>query len=105
MASEQAIRAVNSMMNLGIEFTHPSPELHRRALIWAERLGHSKSYDAQYLAVAEYIQAELWTADRRLVNAARHQELNWVHWIGENSSPDRSIISGRRAGSLNKGFQ
>lgn len=88
ITTEQAIQSVDSMMDLGIEFAPPSMELHKRALLWAERLGQSKSYDTQYLALAEFIHANLWTADKRLFNAARERALNWVHWIGEEPSTE-----------------
>jgi len=63
---------------------HPADkELLLAALRWAERLGQSKAYDAQYVALAEQMGAELWSADQRLVNALQAQEVSWAHWIGE----------------------
>lgn len=49
----------------------------------AERLGQSKAYGAQYLALASRENAPLWAADLRLVRAAQAAGLGWVHWIGE----------------------
>jgi predicted nucleic acid-binding protein len=49
----------------------------------AAQIGQSKAYDAQYLALAARENAPLWTADRRLANAARGAGLDWVHWIGD----------------------
>lgn len=37
------------------------------ALDLAERLSLSATYDAHYLALAEWLGAEFWTADQRLV--------------------------------------
>lgn len=45
---------------------HSSPELHRRALRLAADISLPAAYDAHYLAVAEQVGAELWTADGRL---------------------------------------
>lgn len=39
------------------------------------------AYDAQYLAVAERLQCDFWTADERLYNAV-HRHLPWVKWLG-----------------------
>jgi predicted nucleic acid-binding protein len=39
-------------------------------------------YDMQYLAVAELADCELWTLDKRLVNAV-HGKNKRVKWIGE----------------------
>jgi hypothetical protein len=51
--------------------------------IMSNRLGQSKAYDAFYLALAERLKAEFWTADQRLANGARQLGANWAHWIGE----------------------
>lgn len=52
------------------------------AFDWAEKLGQSKAYDSFYLALAETLRAPLWTADRRLANAARQIGISWVHAVG-----------------------
>jgi predicted nucleic acid-binding protein len=54
------------------------------ALEFATRFNRPKAYDAQYLALADLLGCELWTADRRLVNAVAGQ-LPWVRWIGEGA--------------------
>jgi len=46
-------------------------------------LGQSIAYNAQYAALAEQYRAELWSADRRLVNALQAQGADWAHWMGE----------------------
>jgi predicted nucleic acid-binding protein len=68
MTTDFAVKALGQISALNIQCTPPTSELHRQALRWADRLGHSKAYDAQYVALAEQQQAELWTADRRLAN-------------------------------------
>lgn len=82
---QQALEAVDILMAMGIELVMPGSELHQSALRWAERLGQSKAYDAQYIALAEQRGAELWSADQRLVNALQTQGAGWAHWIGEVS--------------------
>jgi predicted nucleic acid-binding protein len=54
------------------------------ALEFATRFNRPKAYDAQYLALADLLGCELWTADRRLVNAVGGK-LPWVRWIGEGA--------------------
>lgn len=83
--SQQALEALDILMAMGIELVMPGGELHQSALRWAERLGQSKAYDAQYIALAEQYGAELWSADRRLINALQAQGADWAHWIGEVS--------------------
>jgi predicted nucleic acid-binding protein len=58
--------------------------LCRAALNWASRLQQRRAYDALYLALAERMQTEFWTADKRLANAAQQLGVTWVHWIGES---------------------
>jgi predicted nucleic acid-binding protein len=57
------------------------PNFHRRAFDLAEQLNRPATYDAHYLALAEYLACEFWTADERLVNAVQPR-LPWVKWLG-----------------------
>lgn len=57
-------------------------ELHEQATDYADRFSLPATYDAHYLALADRLGIEFWTADRRLANAVR-PHLNWVHLIGE----------------------
>lgn len=56
--------------------------VHPRALELMERFGLPTSYDAHYLALAEFQRCECWTADERLWNTVK-KELGWVRWVGE----------------------
>jgi len=55
--------------------------LVRRAYELAGNHNLPTAYDAQYLAVAEYLGCEFWTADEKLVNSVSAQ-LPWVKWVG-----------------------
>jgi predicted nucleic acid-binding protein len=55
----------------------------RSAFDWATRLRQKAAYDGFYLVAAEQLGAELWTADRALVNNAQQIGAGWVHWMGE----------------------
>lgn len=58
------------------------PDVAERALELAQRFRQPASYDTQYLALAERIDAELWTADRRFWRATS-RAFPRVRWIGE----------------------
>ena len=68
--------ALDAALSLPIQLYH-EPDLHRQALSLAKRLSLSATYDAHYLALAQYLRAEFWTADRRLVNAIQ-ETFPWV---------------------------
>ena len=60
--------------------------LHQQAWNLAAQLNRPTAYDAHYLALAQQLGCDFWTADRRLYNAA-HQTLPWVHWLGNFTPP------------------
>ena len=69
---------------------HQPPGLHARALQIASQLNQSAVYDAHYLALAESLDCELWTADERFYRSASLSNDN-VRWIGEYGVPESQI--------------
>lgn len=55
--------------------------LHQRAREIAMQHSLPATYDAHYLALAEWMDIELWTADMRLVNTLKPFKLSWVKRI------------------------
>lgn len=79
--AEEALRAIHA---LRFEILDEDEELSLRALEWAGKLGQSKAYDAFYLALAEKLVVDFWTADERLANRCRKDlKLKWVHSVSE----------------------
>ena len=81
MDVEAAADLLQGMMAVGVALTE-TPDLHRRALELASQLRQGAVYDAHYLALAESLDCELWTADQRFYRAASASIGN-VRWIGE----------------------
>jgi predicted nucleic acid-binding protein len=75
--------ALNAALSLGVELFDEDITLCNNAFSFATRLEQLAAYDSFYLALAERLDAEFWTADKRLVNGARQLGATWVHWIGE----------------------
>ena len=64
-----------------ITLVHPE-RLDERAWELAEQYGRPTACDAHYLALAELLGCDLWTADRRLINALKGAS-PWVKWLGD----------------------
>jgi len=58
------------------------PALLQRGYELATMYNRPTAYDAQYLAVAERLSCDFWTADERLYNAVKDHFVH-IHWIGE----------------------
>ncbi len=79
--AEDILRAIHG---LRVEIMDEDEEQSLRALELAGKLGKSKAYDSFYLALAEKLVVDFWTADERLFNRCRKDlKLNWVHWVEE----------------------
>lgn len=85
-AVDVAAGLMEDLMSLGIAFHH-GLDLHRRALELASLLQQGAVYDAHYLALAESLGCEVWTADQRFHRAMRAHVDN-VRWLGEATEPD-----------------
>lgn len=81
LAVSDAVRLLEHLSTSGIEL-RDEPELHVRALQLANRLQPGAVYYAHYLALAEILGCEYWTADERSYRAALSSAQN-VHWVGE----------------------
>ena len=69
LSPERALEAWRFLRRRGIRTVSPRG-LFDRAWVIAERLSRPVTYDAVYAAVADLRGCELWTADKRLINAA-----------------------------------
>lgn len=77
LRSGEADRALQAALDLGLTL-YGDANLHQRALELAKRYSFPAAYDAHYLALAERLGADFWTADQRLAQAVQ-ADLPWVH--------------------------
>jgi len=78
--STSAMRlALQAALSLSLHL-YGEAELHWRAFDLAARFSLPDTDDAYYLALAERLGGEFWTADRRLVQAVQ-MELEWVRLV------------------------
>jgi predicted nucleic acid-binding protein len=80
---EDAHLTLDKVKLLEVTTMPTSYELLHDALTWANTIRQSKVYDSIYLALAENLNAEFWTADQRLANSARALNIDWVKWLGD----------------------
>jgi len=67
---------------LGAVVFHPLiPAMARRGVEIAAQTTRPAAYDSQYVALAESLGCEMWTADERFWNAVR-ADFPFVRWIG-----------------------
>jgi predicted nucleic acid-binding protein len=52
------------------------------AFDWTRRLRRAAAYDSYYLALADLLKCDLWTADQHLVDAAA---VPWVRLVGDSA--------------------
>lgn len=63
------------LQNMGIELFEMDESLIEKAFEWTIQLNRAAAYDSFYLALAEKLNCDFWTADQRLVNAVNQP---WV---------------------------
>ena len=80
ITSDEGERAFAIIHKLGVRLI-VLPDLHERAWEMAKELNRPAAYDAHYLALAQTLDCEFWTADERLYNAVTDQ-LPWVRCLG-----------------------
>jgi len=62
-------------------------EVYRKAWELAKEFDLPRTYDMQYLAVAELEDCEFWTSDERLVNSLQ-SKVKRIRWVGEHIKED-----------------
>jgi len=79
LSAEEGIKGRDFLMEFDVQLMMDD-NLLRRAYELATHFNRPTAYDSQYLAVAEHLGCEFWTADERLFNTVS-QSLNWVKWL------------------------
>lgn len=83
MTPAQAEQLLGGLLAIGIE-VRESSQLHLRALELAQELQRPAVYDTHYLALAEILGCDLWTADERFFNVVKERQPR-VKWLREHT--------------------
>jgi len=81
ISPSQAKQLLAGLLGMGIEIRE-SPQLHLRALELAQELQRPAVYDTHYLALADILGCDFWTADERFYNSVKERQSR-VKWLGE----------------------
>ncbi len=77
------MRGLKKLFSIGVSLRFSTyDEISLQAMKLAHSCGLPASYDAHYLALAEYEQCDYWTNDMRLLNVVKGK-LDWVCWLGD----------------------
>jgi predicted nucleic acid-binding protein len=79
LSAAEGARAIEGFLALPLRTTNP-PGLYQRAYELAQTHLLASIYDSLYIALAELLRTELWTADQRLINGVG-RDLPWVRLI------------------------
>jgi len=77
----QARQLLAGLLDMGIEIRE-SPQIHFRAMELAQELERPAVYDTHYLALADILGCDLWTADERFFNSVKERQPR-IRWLGE----------------------
>ena len=79
ITEEASDKLLEMAFALDISIIAPDESLCRHALHWTFRLKRASAYDCFYVALAELLRGELWTADRKLFRAVGQ---DWIRYAG-----------------------
>jgi predicted nucleic acid-binding protein len=94
LTPDEGQRALTLAQGLGVQLIPPNDAQTQLALSWTVRLGRTAAYDSFYLALAETLRCELWTADKRLRNAANQ---TWVRGVVDSAIQEKNGQGKKRA--------
>jgi predicted nucleic acid-binding protein len=76
LSQDEGRRNLVRLQSFPLALIAPDARLTEAAYNWSRQMQRANAYDAFYLALAQALDSELWTADRRLANAVQQP---WVH--------------------------
>jgi predicted nucleic acid-binding protein len=83
ITEKEARKSLERLNALGVRLFVLDADQNRAALDWTLRLKRASAYDSYYLVLAQTLECDFWTADKRLFNALQDAHLEWLRWIEE----------------------
>ena len=83
ITEKEARLALEKLDELGVRLFVADGEQNEAAFEWTLKLKRASAYDSYYLALAQSLECDFWTADKRLFNSLQETNIGWLHWIEE----------------------
>jgi len=83
ITEKEALQALEKLDALGVRLFVADVNHNLAAFNWTLRFKRASAYDSYYLVLAQTLECDFWTADKRLFNALQDSCPGWVHWIEE----------------------
>jgi predicted nucleic acid-binding protein len=83
LTASEARAALHQAMSLGVQIILPDEIQAHLAFDQTLQLKRAAAYDSFYLATANALESDYWTADRRLVNSFQGKKPAWLHALDE----------------------
>lgn len=80
---EEAIEMLSLLEAFGVQLVPPAEIHNQQAFNFTVQLKRAAAYDSYYLALAESLQCDLWTADKKLFQLAQNNGFAWVRHVSE----------------------
>lgn len=81
ISRESALQALRAALALPVMVIAEDADLCLQAYAWAERIEHLAAYDALYLALAERLDTDFYTADEKLFNRCQRIRAKFVQLL------------------------
>lgn len=81
ITEQEGSAAIRQALALGVQVILPDETQSLLAYQWTLKLNRTAAYDCFYLAIAESLGADFWTADQRLYRALESGRLGWLHCL------------------------
>ncbi len=86
LTADEGRHALDMLDQLKVHLFVPDIEQNQIAFEWTLRLNRAAAYDSYYLALAQTLDCALWTADNRLFNALKQEQLPWLRRVEDFTS-------------------
>jgi predicted nucleic acid-binding protein len=81
ISPEQGREMLAQLLTYPVTF-YDDDDLLKQAYELAVKFNRPRAYDTQYMALAQRLDCEFWTADERLVNGVR-ETFGLIRWLGQ----------------------